>query len=68
MTMLAARQIDVSRMLMQALNEDQEGNMLDHRTIFEEDRDFNQGMSLCSTLHIRCHPVVMASLGRQHIV
>ena len=27
----------------QALDEDQEGDMLDHRTIFEEDRDFNQG-------------------------
>ena len=32
-----------SALTMQALNEDQDGDMLDHRTIFEEDRDFNQG-------------------------
>jgi hypothetical protein len=28
---------------VQALDEDQEGDDLDHRIIFEEDRDFNQG-------------------------
>ena len=46
-------------MLVQALDEDQEGDIVEYGKIFEEDREFNQGeFAEClrdQWLQVRCH-------------
>ena len=42
----------------QALDEDQPGDKVEHRKVFEEDRDFNQGapavkLNFCSNCYIK---------------
>jgi hypothetical protein len=46
--------------VFQALDEDQPGDKVEHRKVFEEDRDFNQGAPA-----LGIHPVTNPSLSAQ---
>lgn len=45
--------------LMKSLQEDQPGDKVEHRKVFEEDRDFNQGAPPPPSLP-RCHTISRA--------
>ena len=49
--------------LIQALDADEAGPMLNYKTVFEEDREYNQGMIVYSVLTIRQQAVSWLSHG-----
>lgn len=44
---------------VQALDEDQPGEKVEHRKVFEEDRDFNQGIVLVGVSVQTCQPALL---------